>query len=155
MSHRLFALMRQFTIRFRMYAAIGVVLVLLLLVGGAGMFGMFRIHQISGKVINESLDAVDRVSKLRLEMALARQHEKDMIIQYEQPERVAETRTRWEASATRIEQALNELSQTLQGEQKDQIAKAVEHFKQYHNLFAHLSRQIESSVYAPPRPPTA
>ncbi|EGI77589.1 methyl-accepting chemotaxis protein [Hylemonella gracilis] len=147
MSHRLFALMRQFTIRFRMYAAIGVVLVLLLLVGGAGIFGMFRIHQISGKVINESLEAVDRVSKLRLEMALARQHEKDMIIQYEQPERVAETRTRWDASATRIEQALNELSQTLQGEQKDQITKAMEHFKQYHNLFAHLSRQIESSVY--------
>ncbi|MFO6421043.1 methyl-accepting chemotaxis protein [Hylemonella sp. W303a] len=147
MSQQLFALMRQFTIRFRMYAAIGVVLVLLLLVGGAGMFGMFRIHQISGKVINESLDAVDRVSKLRLEMALARQHEKDMIIQYEQPERVGETRTRWEASATRIEQALNELAQTLQGEQKDQITKAMEHFKQYHALFAHLSRQIESSVY--------
>ncbi|EYC50951.1 chemotaxis protein [Hylemonella gracilis str. Niagara R] len=147
MSHRLFALMRQFTIRFRMYAAIGVVLVLLLLVGGAGMLGMFRIHQISGQVINESLAAVDRVSHLRLEMATARQFEKDMIIQYEQPQRVAESRVRWEEVAQRIEQSLGALGQGLVGEQKDQVTKATEHFKQYRAMFGHLSRQIESSVY--------
>jgi len=147
MSHRLFALMRQFTIRFRMYAAIGVVLVLLLLVGGAGMLGMFRIHQISGQVINESLAAVDRVSHLRLEMATARQHEKDMIIQYEQPQRVAEARVRWEEAAQRIEQSLDALARGLVGEQKEQIGKAIEHFKQYRAMFGHLSRQIESSVY--------
>jgi methyl-accepting chemotaxis protein len=147
MSHRLFALMRQFTIRFRMYAAIGVVLVLLLLVGGAGMLGMFRIHQISGQVINDSLAAVDRVSHLRLEMATARQHEKDMIIQYEQPQRVAESRVRWEEVAQRIEQSLGALGQGLVGDQKDQVTKATEHFKQYRAMFGHLSRQIESSVY--------
>ena len=36
--------MRQFTIRLRMLGAIGVVLGLL---GGAGMLGMFRIHHMS------------------------------------------------------------------------------------------------------------
>jgi methyl-accepting chemotaxis protein len=148
MSHSLFALMRRFTIRFRMYAAIGVVLVLLLLVGGAGMFGMFRIHQISGQVINESLYAVDRVAQLRLEMAVARQHEKDVIILYEQPERAAETMVRWEASASRIEQGLAELTQSLdEGEQKEQITKATEHFKEYHRMFAHLARQIQNNTY--------
>ena len=40
----LLSLMRQFTIRFRMLGAIGVVLGLLGLLGGAGMLGMFRIH---------------------------------------------------------------------------------------------------------------
>ena len=39
--------MRQFTIRLRMLGAIGVVLSLPGLLGGAGMLGMFRIHNMS------------------------------------------------------------------------------------------------------------
>ena len=42
-----FSLMRRFTIRLRMLGAIGVVLGLLSLLGGAGMLGMFRIHAMS------------------------------------------------------------------------------------------------------------
>jgi hypothetical protein len=40
-------LMRRFTIRTRMLGAIAVVLVLLALLGGAGLFGMFRIQGMS------------------------------------------------------------------------------------------------------------
>lgn len=42
-----FALMRYFTIRLRMLGAIVAVLVLLGMLGGAGMFGMLRIHGMS------------------------------------------------------------------------------------------------------------
>ena len=40
-----FLSLRRYTIRFRMYGAIGVVLVLLCLLGGAGAIGMLRIQQ--------------------------------------------------------------------------------------------------------------
>ncbi len=41
------ALMRRFTIRLRMQGAIGAVLLLLGLLGGAGMWGMLRIHAVN------------------------------------------------------------------------------------------------------------
>ena len=49
-----FALMRLFTIRFRMIGAIAVVLGLLSLLGGAGMLGMFRIQTMSEDFMTHS-----------------------------------------------------------------------------------------------------
>ena len=43
-------LMRNFTIRLRMIGAILMVVALLVMVGGAGLFGMFRIQTLSGMV---------------------------------------------------------------------------------------------------------
>ena len=147
MSAKLFVLMRQFTVRFRMIGAIGVVLVLLLLVGGAGMFGMFRIHQLSGNVIDESMAVVDRVAGLRLDMAQVRRHEKDMIIQYEKPELIRQIRTRWEADMDKIGKRVEELSSVLSEERRPQLQKATEHLKSYRNMFTGITRQLEDSAY--------
>ena len=54
----LFSLMRNFTIRFRMLGAIGVVLGLLGLLGGVGMLGMFRIHAMSQDFMDNSFAKV-------------------------------------------------------------------------------------------------
>ena len=75
-----FALMRRFTIRFRMLGAIAVVLALLALLGGAGLLGMFRIHAMSEDFMANSFAEVSHMAELRGEMGAIRQHEKDMII---------------------------------------------------------------------------
>ena len=49
-----FALMRSFTIRLRMWGAIVVVLLLLGMLGSAGMLGMLRIHSMSEALVEES-----------------------------------------------------------------------------------------------------
>jgi len=147
MSTKLFALMRQFTIRFRMLGAIGVVLALLALVGGAGMFGMFRIHQLSAEVIDESMALVDRVARLRLDMAQVRRHEKDMIIQYEKPELIRQIRERWEAEMKRIEQTASDLAASLPEARSAQLQKANEFLKNYHQFFSGTASQLESSAY--------
>ena len=113
MSTNLFALMRQFTVRTRMLGAIAVVLVLLALVGGAGMFGIFRIHQISNHVIEESLTMVDRVDSLRDVMGQVRRYEKEMIIQYEKPDQIRVIRTRWESDMQLIDTELGSLKDIL------------------------------------------
>ncbi len=147
MSTKLFALMRQFTIRFRMLGAIGVVLALLALVGGAGMFGMFRIHQLSAEVIDESMAVVDRVARLRLDMAQVRRHEKDMIIQYEKPELIRQIRERWEAEMKVILQTAGDLAAGLPEARSAQLQKAIEFLKNYHQFFSGTASQLESSAY--------
>ncbi|MEK9804531.1 MAG: methyl-accepting chemotaxis protein, partial [Curvibacter sp.] len=147
MSTQLFALMRQFTVRFRMIGAIAVVLVLLSLVGGAGMFGMFRIHQLSAEVIDESMAVVDRVARLRFDMAEVRRHEKEMIIQYEKPELIRQIRTRWEADMQKIEGKVAELATVLSEERRPQLQKAAEFLKSYRTMFTGITRQLEDSAY--------
>ena len=64
----MYALMRWFSIRMRMVGAIGVVLLLLALLGGAGMLGMFRIHAMSEDFMANSFAEVSHMAELRGEM---------------------------------------------------------------------------------------
>ena len=90
----MYALMRWFSIRMRMVGAIGVVLLLLALLGGAGMLGMFRIHNMSQDFMDHSFAEVGYMAELRGEMGAIRQYEKDMIIGYEKPEAVKAARSK-------------------------------------------------------------
>src|SRR6476620_2735633 len=91
----LFSFMRQFTIRMRMLGAIAVVLGLLGLLAGAGMLGMFRIHDMSQNFMDNSFAKVGYMADLRGEMGAIRQFEKDMIIGYEKPESVKASHAKW------------------------------------------------------------
>jgi hypothetical protein len=71
----LFSLMRMFTIRFRMLGAIGVVLCLLGMLGGAGMWGMLRIQDMSGDFMAHEFTEVRDLGELRGTLGAVRQHE--------------------------------------------------------------------------------
>ena len=80
--------MRQFTIRLRMLGAIGVVLSLPGLLGGAGMLGMFRIHHMSQDFMDHPFAKVGYMAELRGELGAIREYGKDMIVGHEKPEAV-------------------------------------------------------------------
>ena len=147
MTLNIFSLMRQFTIRFRMLSAIGIVLVLLGLLGGAGMFGMFRIHGLSEQVINQSFAHVERLGSLRYEMSLVRRHEKDMIIQYEKPESIKQIRDKWLADLDKIDKTMTQLLDAASETDKPQFQQAKQHMKGYRDMFAQVSNQLEASAY--------
>ena len=107
------SLMRLFTIRFRMLGTIAVVLGLLGMMGGAGMLGMFRIHDMSEDFMANSFAEVSHMAELRGEMGSIRQHEKDMIISYEKPEAVKAAHTKWLAS---VEQSKKVAARFLEGQ---------------------------------------
>ena len=94
----LMSLMRVFSIRFRMLGAIAVVLGLLSLLGGAGMFGMFRIQDLSQNFIDHAFADAGRLARLQAELGKVRVAEKEMVIQHQNPSAVKETQARWDAS---------------------------------------------------------
>ena len=106
------ALMRQFTIRFRMLSAIAVVMGLLGMLGGAGMLGMFRIQAMSAEFVAHEFKEVGHMGDLRAALGTVRQHEKDMIIHYEKPAAVKKAHTQW---LTSLEDAKKVANRFLEG----------------------------------------
>ncbi len=74
------ALMRGFTIRTRMYSAIGVVLSLLVMVGGVGMYGLMHNADASRLYHADSINEIDKLSRLRDALDEVRLHEKDILL---------------------------------------------------------------------------
>ncbi len=142
-----FALMRGFTIRLRMLGAIAVVLVLLGLLGGAGMWGMFRIQDMSQDFRQTSYTKAQHLSQLRASLGLVRQHEKDMIIQYENPERVTKAKESWLKGLEQVKA----VSQKFVGEVSDAddalVQELMQRMDNYHKQFEPVVRQLEANGY--------
>ncbi len=94
----IFALMRLFTIRFRMLGAIAVVLLLMGLIGGVGMLGMLRIQALSGDFINHSFTQSGQLGQLRSDLGAVRAHEKDMLLAQGQLPAVRQAHSAWLAA---------------------------------------------------------
>ncbi|HRO80338.1 MAG TPA: methyl-accepting chemotaxis protein [Alicycliphilus denitrificans] len=143
----MYALMRWFSIRMRMIGAIGVVLTLLFMLGGAGMLGMFRLHGLSQDFIAQPHAAVRLLGELRGEMGQIRQAEKDMIIHYERPEAVRAAHTQWLAALDRAKAVAARID-GLNLEQEQALARDIaKHLDTYREQFAHVARQLEEGGY--------
>ena len=142
-----FALMRGFTIRLRMLGAIAVVLALLGMLGGAGMWGMFRIQDMSQDFRDTSYTKAQHLSQLRASLGLVRQYEKDMIIQYENPERVTKAKESWLKGLEQVKT----VSQKFVGEISDAddaiVQELMQRMDNYHKQFEPVVRQLEANGY--------
>ena len=140
-------LMRAFTIRTRMVGAIVMVLTLLAILGGAGMLGMLRIHDMSQQFIDQSHTKMRHLVELRQAMGSVRQSEKDMIIQYERPEAVRKAFGEWNQG---LEAAKSIGGRFLAGEDDADnvlISGIVKRLDSYSQQFQHVARQLEAGGY--------
>ena len=105
-----FALMRSFTIRLRMWGAIVVVLLLLGMLGSAGMLGMLRIHSMSEALVEESFAHSVALGELRAVLGTVRQQEKDLLLAAAQGQPVP--LQAWQAPQDKAQQLLQQLHST-------------------------------------------
>ena len=76
----IYAFMRGFTIRTRMYSAIGVVLFLLVMVGGIGLYGLLHNQRVNETYQAASYAKVSGLSQMREVVGHIRMHEKSMLL---------------------------------------------------------------------------
>jgi len=141
------ALMRNFTIRTRMIGAIGVVVLLLGLLSGAGLLGILRIHDLSQGFVSQSHAGVKLLGDLRSGMGTIRQYEKDMIIQYERPDEVRAAHGRWEAALDKAGAQVEQFAAIWQGEQLRQVQAMGGQLQAYREQFVPVARQLEEGGY--------
>jgi methyl-accepting chemotaxis protein len=145
--HQMLTFMRLFSIRMRMVGAIAVVLSLLLMVGGAGLWGMYRMQAFNHDFVHHSFAESAAMGRLQVALGDLRRHERDMIIQYERPDRVKESRVRWNQARGRVEQ---ELTAMLAGEADEDDALVQEirqHLVAYVETTDQVANQLEQEAF--------
>ncbi|WP_029001119.1 methyl-accepting chemotaxis protein [Azohydromonas australica] len=105
------ALIRSFSIRFRMISAIALVLVLLALVCGAGLWGLTKLHRVGGDFISGPHARAMTGAALQEQLGAIRRFEKDQVINYEKPEVVAQYHEKWKAAIQQASQLAQQLAQ--------------------------------------------
>ncbi|WP_280191868.1 methyl-accepting chemotaxis protein [Delftia sp. PS-11] len=143
----LLGIMRMFTIRTRMLGAIAMVLVLLGLLGGAGMLGMFRIHDMSQQFMHSSYARMGYMVELRAELGAVRAHEKDMIIHYERTEEVRKARAQWVAAIDRAKGVTERFLKDEDAADDAIVSGIAERVDRYRQNFEHVARQLEAGGY--------
>jgi len=143
----LLSLMRHYTIRLRMVGAIGTVLLLLAMVGGAGLFGMFRIQGINADFAENTVTEAGELAELRSALGDLRRFEKDMLLNYDNPESVLKYKKQWQASLDKT----NKLTASmLEGEEDIDnpiLRKLQPQIATYEQKIAPVMRQLEASGY--------
>ncbi|MBI5258712.1 MAG: HAMP domain-containing protein, partial [Burkholderiales bacterium] len=141
------SLMRQFTIRLRMLGAIGVVMGLLVLVGGAGLFGMFRIQAMSDRVADQTMTVNSHVGALTEHVSNLRRHEKDLIINYEKAETISALKTKWLDTLRLAQAEIRSLGEANHGLDNAAIELLGKQVSAYAAAFTPVLAQIEASAY--------
>ena len=141
------SLMRYFTIRFRMLGAVAVVIGLLLLLGGAGLWGMYRIGALSENFLATAYTEQQWLGQLRTELGAVRLHEKDMILDHAKPDAVRQAHSQWQASLQKIEQLSQKFQQGEPDEDNAIAQKIWQSVAAYRDSFLPIVRQLESGGY--------
>ena len=142
----MFALMRGFSIRVRMYSAIGVVLFLLVLVGGVGLYGLLHNQSASDAYRKGHLAEVSLLSGMREAIGDIRQHEKNAILLAGDSAAVGREIQSWQGSITTLRELC---ARMLEGEDdagKVLARKLLTQLDAYQKAVASESDQLASGA---------
>lgn len=95
-------LMRRFTIRTRMYSAIGVVFALLMLVGGAGWLGIRHVQALATDYQHHNFKETRTVALLQEASGSVHAHAQAMVLHAGQPEQLAPLVQQWQQAADKL-----------------------------------------------------
>ena len=93
---------RQFTIRTRMLGAIAMVMALLTVVGGAGLWGITRVTDGSAKFIAATHAEAVLLTEMGLALGNVRRYEKDQLINAGNAAQLQAYRAQWQAAIDRV-----------------------------------------------------
>ncbi len=143
----LFGLMRMFTIKVRMLGAIAVVLVLLGILGGRRHVWHVPCLRSEPKFFEGPFPAVAANGAAANSLAQVRGLEKDMIIQYEQPDQLEKTHANWQAGLKQVRAAGEAFVAGAPEQDVQALQKLLQHLEQYEQFFTPVARQLLANGY--------
>jgi methyl-accepting chemotaxis protein len=140
-------LMRHFSIRLRMHAAIAVVLGLFALVGGIGLLGGRHIAMLNSDFMQHIVKEVHNVGDARHNLGEVRRHEKDMVIHYEDGVAVLKAREAWAAALARARAGFNAMLEGDEDADNPLARDALQQLAAYETATAKVLQQIQNGAY--------
>jgi len=140
------SLMRMFTIRFRMIGAIAVVMGLLALLGGAGMWGMLNIQNLSQSFIDHAFADAGHLSRLQFELGKTRVAEKEMAIGFDNPGEVKRARSEWKTHVKNATAQVEALARTDNPKVMETAAAILKRIQVYEAALDPVAEEFEAGV---------
>ena len=143
----LLSFMRAFTIRVRMIGAIAVVLTLFVVVGGAGLWGMSRMQAFNQEFVDQSFAKAVAQGQLQVGLGDLRRFERDMIINYEKPDRVRAAKAQWDKAWASTQALLVKMEGIATDAEKPLVADLGRLLGTYVKAVEPVARQLEAEAY--------
>ena len=140
-------LMRAFSIKFRMRGAIGMVLALFALVGVTGLLGGRHLAQLNAEFMSTALVEIRIVGDIRSALGEVRQHEKNMVIDYEDGVSVLRHREGWVGSIKKTKDTLAKLLEGADDANNPLARQAIEQLGAYVESTQRVLDQIQNGAY--------
>jgi len=139
--------MRSFSIRLRMRGAIGMVLALFALVGVTGLLGGRHMARLNDEFMSKSVHEVRAVGAIRTALGDVRQHEKNMVIDYEDGVAVLKHREKWARSLEDVKKGFTSLLEGEEDEDNVLARAAVKELEGYATDTQRVLEQIQNGAY--------
>ncbi len=140
-------ILRRFTIRTRMLGAIGIVATVLMLVGGAGLFGLANVSKSVDSIVNGALVDATKLSELRLSIQAVSSLEKDMVINFDAPDKVVEVRKKWQQAIQDTRRAAITLGDHGSAARKESAQKIEKALFVYERRSANEADSLEGGLF--------
>ncbi|HEX5805760.1 MAG TPA: methyl-accepting chemotaxis protein [Macromonas sp.] len=142
--------MRAFSIRLRMVGAIAVVLCLLLMVGGTGLWGMGRMQAYNHAFVSHSLSESAALSRLEVGLGSLRRHERDLLIQHDQPDQLRTAKAAWEQALQTVRASMQDMLAGEADEDNRVIEEVAQQLEAYQQAVLPVFAQLEQGGYESP-----
>ena len=140
-------LLRTFTIRTRMNAAIALVVLLFMFVGAIGTLGGRQLQQLNSAFTATTLRDVHRLGDIHTAIGALLPHEKQAIIDYEDGVSVLKEREAWNAAVATTRSALVALQADASPDMARLCGQALEQLDQYARLTRSVLDQIQDGGF--------
>ena len=143
----LMALIRMFTIRFRMEGAIGVVLLLLGLLGGVGMWSMLRIYDLHQDFMQVPWQQNQQLQQMQSKLDALQLKEKEVLITFSRSANLDDSYSQWKADVQAVQGQMQQISQTMEASQKTNLEKLGQSVQAYVDGFGPLVQSLQANPY--------
>jgi methyl-accepting chemotaxis protein len=143
------ALMRRFTIRFRMMGAIGVVALALGAIGAIGAFGQLYANRMTTQLVGQDLASVSELLRLQQAMAKLRLHEKDLVLHHDNSAAAAAANEAWSQAFQQVQASTATLAPLLPlPSQRAQLQQIGLSLQAWRDALAPLASRLASQGFA-------
>jgi len=143
----LMTLMRRFSIRLRMISAIGVVLCLLLMVGGAGVWGMQRLQDLNHEFSEHVFAETVALTQIHVALGQLRRYERDMIVNYEKPANIQKAKAEWDSARQKLDTQIKAMLSGEEDEDNAKLRKMAELLEVYYKAVEPVSKALANGDY--------
>ncbi len=139
--------LRTLTVRTRMVGAIAMVLALLLAVGAAGLGGMYKVQAQSRLLSDSTVNGLGALSVLAKASGDLGRFEKDMAIDFDKKDKLAEARAHWDAAGKLVEANARVLAQVYDGETTKAATALLDRHAAYVAALGPIFAKLESAGF--------